>query len=239
MKMYKIAGCVVEYEPMYALLQEKMEKYRLEEGTEPVADITLRLTEEFLTERQKENPHLTIDQCEYIWAGLQFYTGLLKYNGFMLHASAIEVDGKAYLFSADSGVGKSTHAKLWQRFLGEENAQILNDDKPAVVIEDGSCFAYGTPFSGKSPEHLNRKAKIQGICMLERGAENRIRRISGKEALPLLMRQVIWPRTQAEADKLLGYLNVVLKQVPLYRMECNLSVEAAQKAYEMMKEETV
>lgn len=75
--------------------------------------------------------------------------------------------------------------------------------------------------------------------MLERGEENRIWRVSGKEALPLLMRQVIWPRNREEADKLLGYLQVVLKQVPLYRMECNLSVEAAQKAYEMMKEEIV
>ncbi|MBS6520244.1 MAG: hypothetical protein KH359_06205 [Clostridiales bacterium] len=239
MKRYKIAGCVVDYEPMYSLLQDKMERYCWEEETEQPADISLKLTEEFLREKQKLNPHLTVSECEYVWAGLQFYTKLLKYHGFMLHASAIEVDGKAYLFSADSGVGKSTHAKLWKKFLGDENAQILNDDKPAVVIEDDSCLAYGTPFSGKSPEHLNRKAKIQGICMLERGAENRIWRISGREALLLLMRQVIWPRNKEEADKLLGYLGVVLKQVPLYRMKCNLSVEAAQKAYEMMKEEIV
>ena len=53
------------------------------------------------------------------------------------------------------------------------------------------------------------------------------------------MCQVIWPRTQEEADKLLGYLNIILKQVPLYRMQCNLSIEAAKKAYEMMKEEIV
>lgn len=239
MKRYKIAGCVVDYTPMYSLLQDKMERYLLEEEIEQAADISLKLTEEFLREKQKQNPHLTIAECEYVWAGIQFYRKLLNYQGFMLHASAIEVDGKAYLFSADSGVGKSTHAKLWQKFFGEERAEILNDDKPAVVIEDECCFAYGTPFSGKSPEHLNRKARIQGICMLERGEENRIWRVSGKEALPLLMRQVIWPRNREEADKLLRYLQVVLKQVPLYRMECNLSVEAAQKAYEMMKEEIV
>lgn len=239
MKRYKIAGCVVDYTPMYSLLQDKMERYLLEEETEQAADISLKLIEEFLREKQKQNPHLTIAECEYVWAGIQFYRKLLNYQGFMLHASAIEVDGKAYLFSADSGVGKSTHAKLWQKFFGEERAQILNDDKPAVVIEDECCFAYGTPFSGKSPEHLNRKARIQGICMLERGEENRIWRVFGKEALPLLMCQVIWPRTQEEADKLLGYLNIILKQVPLYRMQCNLSIEAAKKAYEMMKEEIV
>lgn len=149
MKRYKMAGCVVEYEPMYALLQDKMERYFLEEETEQAADISLKLTEEFLREKQKQNPHLTIAECEYVWAGIQFYRKLLNYQGFMLHASAIEVDGKAYLFSADSGVGKSTHAKLWQKFFGEERAEILNDDKPAVVIEDECCFAYGTPFSGK------------------------------------------------------------------------------------------
>ena len=52
MKRYKIAGCVVEYEPMYALLQEKMEKYRFEDETEQAADISLRLMGGFLRERQ-------------------------------------------------------------------------------------------------------------------------------------------------------------------------------------------
>ncbi|MFR5556063.1 MAG: hypothetical protein ACLTKE_03940 [Coprococcus sp.] len=69
-KDISIADCVVEYEPMYALLQEKMEKYRFEDETEQAADISLRLMGGFLRERQKENPLLDYLTKEYIWAGL-------------------------------------------------------------------------------------------------------------------------------------------------------------------------
>ena len=62
---------------------------------------------------------------------------LLKNHGFMLHASAVEVDGKAYLFSASSGTGKSTHTKLWQEYFGYDKALIINDDKPALKFEAG------------------------------------------------------------------------------------------------------
>ena len=35
------------------------------------------------------------------------------YKRQVLHSSAIAVDGNAYLFSAHSGTGKSTHTSLW------------------------------------------------------------------------------------------------------------------------------
>lgn len=72
--------------------------------------------------------------------------------------------------------GKSTHTKQWQKYFGADQAIIINDDKPVLRrLEDG-WYAYGTPFSGKTDENVNKKVKLQGICMLERG-ENRIRQI--------------------------------------------------------------
>ena len=34
------------------------------------------------------------------------------YDTFLFHGSAIAVDGAAYIFTAKSGTGKSTHARL-------------------------------------------------------------------------------------------------------------------------------
>ena len=76
----------------------------------------------------------------------------------MVHASAVEVDGKAYLFSADSGTGKLTHTKQWQNYFGKERALIINDDKPAIRKDKNGWAAYGTPFSGKTDENLNRQS---------------------------------------------------------------------------------
>ena len=162
MKFYKIAGCIVEYEPIYPLLKNQMEAYRIDEQK---IDMKLTITKEFCEIKQQENPHLTLEQCEYIYAGSQFYNKLINLGGFLLHASAVVIDNKAYLFSADSGTGKSTHTKLWQKCFGDK-ALIINDDKPAIKIENGICYAYGTPFSGKTDENLNMKFPLQAICLL-------------------------------------------------------------------------
>lgn len=232
---YKIAECITEYEPHYEMLRRKMEPYRFEGADEP--DICLTLTRQFCEEKQKEQPHLTEAQCEYIFAGSEFYRKFIRKGGIMLHASAVEVDGRAYLFSANSGTGKSTHTKQWQKYFGEDRALIINDDKPAIRKEASGWTAYGTPFSGKTDENLNRKALLQGVCMLERGEKNTIERIGVWEAIPLLMRQTIVPRNEELAGALLDLLDQLISEVPIYRMKCNISEEAVLTAYGMMKGE--
>lgn len=232
MAHYRIAGCVVEYTPVYPLLRRQMEPYRCESGA---VDMVLSLNREYYRKKQEEHRHLTREQCEYLFAGAQFYRKYIKQGGFLLHASAVVMDGRAYLFSASSGVGKSTHTKLWQKKFGADRAVIINDDKPAICIEDGVCSVWGTPFSGKTDENRNEKALLQGICMLERGEENRIWQIKASEALPLLMQQTIRPRQEELADKLLTLVDALLRKIPVYRMQCTVCEEAAEIAYERMR----
>ncbi|MEY8676577.1 hypothetical protein AALI59_10115 [Thomasclavelia cocleata] len=233
MKFYKIAGCIVEYEPIYPLLKNQMEAYRIDEQK---IDMKLTITKEFCEIKQQENPHLTLEQCEYIYAGSQFYNKLINLGGFLLHASAVVVDNKAYLFSADSGTGKSTHTKLWQKCFGDK-ALIINDDKPAIKIENGICYAYGTPFSGKTDENLNMRVPLQAICFLERGKDNSIDLIPTKDALPLILKQTIFPKKQDTINHFFDMLDVVLTKTPIYQMKCNISKEAALMAYDKMKGE--
>ena len=76
---YKIAECVTEYEPHYEMLRRKMEPYRTAGEGEP--DIRLTLTKQFCEEKQKEQPHLTEAQCEYIFAGSEFYKKFISEGG--------------------------------------------------------------------------------------------------------------------------------------------------------------
>ena len=97
---YQIADCIVEYEPIYEFLKKKMESYRFDGDAK--TQITLTMTEELCIQKQAEQPHLTLEECEYIFVGLEFYRKLLLQGGMMIHASAVEVEGRVYLFSADS-----------------------------------------------------------------------------------------------------------------------------------------
>ena len=93
---------------------------------------------------------------------------------------------------------------------------------------------YGTPFSGKTDENVNKKVKLQGICMLERG-ENRIRQIQPAEAIPLILQQTIRPKNEKYLGKMMEIMDQLLREVPVYRMQCDISEEAVKMSYEAMK----
>ncbi len=228
--MYKIAGVVVDMEIRYPRLKKQSEAYK-SEGEK--SDILISLSDEFLAERQKENPHLSLEDCEYIWTGSEYYNALPAFGGFLLHSSAVVYENKAYLFSAASGTGKSTHTQLWLKNF--EGAYILNDDKPAIRIENGQAMAYGTPFSGKTDLNVNTAVPLQALCILERGEKNTIEKVSPEEALFAILNQTCRPYDEEKMDKLLAILDKLLSLVPVYRLKCNMEDEAAEVSYNAMK----
>ncbi len=185
--------------------------------------------------RFKELAHLTQPECEYMWTGAAFCEKLLDFDGFMLHASAVAYEGKAYLFSAPSGTGKSTHTGLWVKHFGEDKAYIINDDKPVIRIVDGTVLVYGTPWSGKTNKNKNVGVPLQGICFLEQAAENSIDRMNVNDAVFRILNQTIRPKNQKRMASLLDILDRVLKFKPVYLMGCNMSEDAVMTAYNKMK----
>ncbi|MBR3952528.1 MAG: hypothetical protein IKJ82_02790 [Oscillospiraceae bacterium] len=179
-------------------------------------------------------PTISYENMCYMESGFQFHGNLLRFEGMMLHSSAVEVDGKAYLFSGPSGMGKSTHTRLWQSIFGEK-ACVFNDDKPALRRIDGRWYAYGTPWCGKDGINQNKKVPLAGICFLKRGEENKIRRLDPKEALPLLMSQTIHKFKKIEnLDLLLNNVNYIIKEIPIFELENRPVEEAARLSYETM-----
>ena len=230
MKSYKFAGLTVNYNPRTELLKERSAKFETEYTDSP--DITINTPFEFFEKKQRENPHLTIDECEYLWLGGEFYERLIDFSGFLLHSSAVVKDNEAYMFSAAPGTGKSTHAALWLKLF--EDAYVLNDDKPCVRLFDGKFFASGTPFSGKSDLAENETVPVKAICFLERSKENRIRRLESGEVLVRVMNQTFRPRDPELMDKFLALLSELVKKVPFYLLGCNMDISAARLSYGAM-----
>ena len=185
--------------------------------------------------RPEKWPTLSYNDMCYMESGSQFNGKLLRFNGLYLHSSAVEMAGRAYLFSGPCGMGKSTHTRLWQSVFGEA-AQVFNDDKPALRHIDGKWYAYGTPWCGKDGINQNKKVPLAGICFLKRGEENKIRRLEPKEALPLLMSQTIHKFKKSEnLDLLLNNVNYLLKEIPVFELENRPVEEAARLSYETMR----
>ena len=233
MQLHRIADLIVDLGYKYDRMKRQAEAYRIAENESP--NLIIYLSDSFLEKRCSENERLNHELCEYIYTGSIFYTGLVHFDGLMLHSSAVLMDGKAYLFSADSGVGKSTHTALWQKAFGRDRAKILNDDKPAIRVEEDGIYAFGTPWSGKTDLNINVKAEIAGICFLERGEENKIRRENGGAVISKLLAQTVRPYDEKDMDKLLKNVDRVLKEIPVYTMQCTISEEAAVMAYNEMQ----
>lgn len=177
---------------------------------------------------------LTDDQKIYLQSGAQFYRKLLDYQGMMLHASAVELDGRSYLFSGSSGRGKSTHTRIWQQIFGER-AIVFNDDKPALRRIDGKWYAYGTPWCGKDGINQNRKVPLAGICFLVQSSENRIRRLDTKEALGRIIEQTTRRITSPERmAKLLALIEKLIQEIPVYELENRPEPEAVLLSYQTM-----
>ena len=235
MDVYSIAGLTVGYDSKYNKLKNRSKTYLAQEGT--VAKYIIRLDYNDLENSLPQYPLLDIDALEYMRAGGYFYTALIDNDGFMLHASAVVVDGVAYCFSAPSGTGKSTHTSLWLDLFADKNAYIINDDKPAIRLVDGVPMVYGTPFSGKHDISVNTCVPLKAICFIERSETNSIQQISPIKSASLILDQTMRPVDETLMDKLFQTLEKVVLSVPSYVLSCNISQEAALIAYNEMSGE--
>ena len=227
MEHYQIAGLTVQMD-VFGRTEVQARPYRC-----PVngpADITIRCDARRVFEM---NPSVgTEDTALYIATGILFAQQLLNFEGTYLHASAVVLEGKAYLFSAHSGTGKSTHTEKWCRLFG---AEYLNDDKPALRSFDGKWVAYGTPWSGTHDLSSPQGAPVGGIAFLKRGQENSIRRLTAQEAVPLLIGQSLWRLPKhGQMQQQLKLVDRLVQQVPVWELTCRNDDDAAILSHDAM-----
>ena len=161
-----------------------------------------------------------------LWVGYGLMT--LPYNTVAVHSSCIVYNEKAVLFLGESGTGKSTHTRLWRESI--QGASLLNDDSPIIRVEDGIVWAYGSPWSGKTPCYKTEKYQIKGCVRLSQAPGNDIKRLSILQAYG-----AIHPSCPPEFaydtylyDYVSSFINQVLTNVPFFHLACLPNHEAAQ-----------
>ena len=237
MQRYKIADIIIDGEFIYRYTPEICKDY-LYNGDEPV-EMVVKMTREDIQAEKLLAP----DFHDYYLESLAFFRKICeqvmeKHDGIIFHSSAIMVDGKAYLFTAPSGTGKSTHARLWREMLGAR-AVMINDDKPIIRFEEGKFFVYGTPWMGKHQLGTNTRAEIKAICRISQGKQNVIKKAGLGEMLMVVLNQTLRPKSAEVMDKFLSLIEKMLQSVDLYCLSCDISREAAELSYTTMSGETL
>ena len=233
--LIRIAEMTIEIKNRYDYLPWLCQGYIVQDG-EPL--FSVEASEEAIDEDIKkleesgEEP-MTRGYLEGIEVYRELCTKALEHGAMFLHSACIAVDGEAYCFTADSGTGKSTHIGLWMKLFGER-AVIVNGDKPLLRKKDGVFHVYGTPWCGKEGWSTNMGAPIKALCLVTRSETNFIEPMDGFNVIFTIIRQTLHPRTEEEFDIIMDLLDGLLSTVPMYKLGCNISLEAAKVAYEGM-----
>ena len=236
----EIAGLVVGVEPMFQSTREYCRPYL----TEKTPEIIVRVSDEDLTFEQGMLEQEALEEglrirrftdpfLERATIQRRVADALLERDTLMLHGSTISVDGRAYLFTAPCGTGKSTHTRLWRELFGDR-AVMVNDDKPFLQITPSGVLAYGSPWSGKHGLATNVCAPLKGICLLHRGSENRISKVQADRIIETLYHQAHQSTDAALTQKAGALVDRIAQIVPLWEMDCTKDMTAAQVAYDAM-----
>ena len=239
------SGLTLEIQHRYKAAYRFCEGYRVDaalpEGggtnAEPVvhADAVISVTEDEIAAEQRraeaDGQNFSAGYCEITAIFRKIAAFLPRTGRFLMRGSAVALDGEAYIFTAPSGTGKSTHTSFWRSEFGER-AVMVNDDKPFIRIDGGKAFVSGNPWNGKHRLGCNAEFPLKAVCVLSRGAENTVRPLDPAEAFPTLLRQVYRPADPQMLAATLDMLDALEHGVKLYGMECNLDPGAARVAYE-------
>ena len=140
----------------------------------------------------------------------------------LFHAACVSYKGLGYLFLGKSGTGKSTHARLWLKYI--EGTELFNDDNPVVRLfeKDGKkvAIAYGSPWSGKTPCYKNVKFELGGFVLLSQAPFNKISPLKGVSAYAAIMPGISGMRWDKKiADGLHLTQNGLASNVPIWSDE--------------------
>lgn len=159
---------------------------------------------------------------------------LLPFNAITFHGVLIEYKGYGIIISAASGVGKTTRARLWR---DHKNALIINGDRATCQKVDGVWRGYGLPWSGTSGEQINRNVPLKALVILERGEENKVRRMSPRESFGMVLPHLQCPSWDAPmVGKAMDQMDDFLQNVPVLQFISRPDVDAIEKLCEALEE---
>lgn len=232
-----LADFVVEFRNRYPYLEDFCADYRYD-GTVPSDFVVAVSDEDMSRERHMATQRLDDGYVESVCAYRKLCYQLPQRDAMFLHASVISFEGRGIAFLAKSGVGKTTHTKLWKNVYGEK-VSIINGDKPIIRFWDGVPYAYGTPWAGKENLQMRDRVELRDICFIRRSEYNSTNLVPTQSAVAELLGQILLPPVPRIAFKTLDLLDLLTKHCRLWEISCNMTKDAAKIACETILAENL
>ena len=218
---------LIEYR--YRYTEELFKAYKVDNKP----DATITLAEEDYANETK-NSQAPIEYLENLAILRKIIVVLLtKHKAVLFHGSAISYNGNGFLFTAPSGTGKSTHTSNLKAYLGDKFSYV-NDDKPILKVENEGVLVCGSAWNGKHGLGSNVCVPLKAVCLLKRGEENSIEKISKETAIKTLFEQTVGYKTEQQAIKLLEIISKIVENVDFYTLYCTKDISAAKTSFEGM-----
>lgn len=167
-----------------------------------------------------------ITQREYVISSMLFSEIMKKEKKVVIHASAIKYQNEAILFSAPSGIGKSTQARLWVEYF--QDADYINDDKPVLSLEENIFYCYGSPWSGKTSLNNNYRLPLKAIIFLQQAENNSIEKMSSFSKIHNLMTNLGITDREDENNLIIKYCDQLISHIDIYFLKCRIDNEAVE-----------
>ena len=229
--IYEIAGLRVKIENRYDFTTKFCREYLSEDQNSEV-DIVASVTEEEFAAERSVSDEFSDGYIENICLYRSICTQIPVFNRILLHCAVLEYDGKGYAFLGRSGTGKSTHTKLWKRFLS--TPKMINGDKPILEYIGDGFLAFGTPWRVKESGGMRASAPLCGLCFLEQAKENSIRKLTPSEVSSRLFGQILLPESEENVISTLELADKLIATTPAYLLKCDISREAVKLSFEAM-----
>ena len=138
---------------------------------------------------------------------------------FLMHGAVIAIDDKAFMFTAPSGTGKTTHIKKWLK--NAKGAYVVNGDKPLIKVTNKGIYACGTPWCGNEHMETNTMVPLKAIVCMERGEENHIEEKTFLQVYSFILQQTYRSPDVEIAKETLNYLLKLQESVSFWHFSCN------------------
>lgn len=203
-------------------------------------DLVISLTEEDIKNEviNSTNNQFYVDE-EISALYRKIANNLVYKNIVVFHSSSFIVDGYAYLVTARSGVGKSTHVRLLKELLGD-NMTYINDDKPLLEVKGEEIIIYSSPRNGKERRGNDVSAKLKAILFLDRAQDNWFTKIENRKSVFIdLISQIYLPLEKEKRELALKVADKIVEDINFYKIYVNKDISAAKMTYErIIKDET-
>ena len=224
----KLVNIVLEVNAFYELTKEYCKDYLTNE--EP--DYAITMSKEDLENESSNSIEGHVYVSEEISALYRKIADLFVDNNIVVfHGSSFKVGNYAYIVTAKSGTGKSTHVKLLETLLGNEFSYI-NDDKPLLEVNDDVTL-YSSPWNGKERRGNCVHAPLKSVIFLNRGETNTYKKLDNSEEVYFrLLSQIYLPKQKDKREKALKLIDILLGSVSFYEINVNMNISAAKMTYE-------